>query len=88
MFINHSTEPNYDVVSDIALRDIIKGEELFEDYRMMDNWEKVRPSEKNIWLTAISAIKPKSPRSLIVARLAQRITKNFVRNWTRGLATW
>ena len=49
-FINHSTEPNYDVVSDTALRDIQKGEELFEDYRMMDNWEQVRPLKDNPWL--------------------------------------
>ena len=50
MFINHSTDPNYDVVSDTALKDIKKGEELFEDYRAMDNWEKVRPLKDNPWL--------------------------------------
>lgn len=50
MFVNHSINPNYDVVSDTALRDIKKGEELFEDYRAMDNWEKVRPLDKNPWL--------------------------------------
>ena len=53
MFINHTANReklNYDVVSDTALRDIKKGEELFEDYRVMDNWTKVRPVEKNLWL--------------------------------------
>lgn len=50
MFINHSINPNYDVVSDTALRDIKKGEEILEDYRAMDNWEKVRPVEDNLWL--------------------------------------
>ena len=50
MFMNHSVDPNYDVVSDKALRDIREGEELFEDYRVMDNWEKVRSTEKNPWL--------------------------------------
>ena len=53
MFINHSANRenvNYDVVSDMALKDIRKGDELFEDYRAMDNWEKVRPVEKNLWL--------------------------------------
>ena len=53
MFINHSCDPekiNYDVVTDTSLRDIACGEELLEDYRMMDNWEKVRPVDKNPWL--------------------------------------
>ena len=53
MFINHSPnreEINYDVVSDTALKDIPKDTELFEDYRVMDNWEKVRPLNKNPWL--------------------------------------
>lgn len=40
-FINHSDNPNYDVVSDIALKDIKKGEELLEDYRVMENAEKI-----------------------------------------------
>ena len=40
-FINHSDNPNYDVVSDTALRDIECGEELLEDYRLMDNADKV-----------------------------------------------
>jgi len=40
-FINHSDNPNYDVVSDTALRDIEEGEELLEDYRLMDNADKV-----------------------------------------------
>ena len=50
MFINHSTNPNYDVVSDTAFKDIKKGEELYEDYRAMTNWEKVRPLKDNPWL--------------------------------------
>ena len=49
-FVNHSTDPNYDLVSDMALRDIPAGRELFEDYRIMENWEKVRPVDKNLWL--------------------------------------
>lgn len=40
-FCNHSTEPNYAVVTDTALKDISKGEEVLEDYRLMDNAEKV-----------------------------------------------
>src|SRR3990167_7480921 len=53
MFINHSPDPaevNYDVVTDTALKDIPRNTELFEDYRVMDNWEKVRPLNKNPWL--------------------------------------
>ena len=43
-FINHdSHNANYDVVSDTAIRDIDEGEELFEDYRAMTNWQLVYP---------------------------------------------
>ena len=42
-FVNHSYEPNYDPAGDVALRDIVKGEEIFEDYRIMPNWSKVFP---------------------------------------------
>ena len=50
MFINHSCDANYDVVSDTALRDIKKGEEILENYTAMTNWEKVRPLKENPWL--------------------------------------
>ena len=50
MFVNHSCNPNYDVVSDTALRDIVNGEEILENYTAMVNWEKVRPIDKNSWL--------------------------------------
>lgn len=43
-FCNHSDNPNYDVVSDTALRDIKKGEEILEDYRVMDNWQVAYPN--------------------------------------------
>ena len=59
MFMNHSPDPekvNYDVVSDRALKDIPKNTELFEDYRMMENWEKVRPLDKNQWLNQKNGI--------------------------------
>ena len=42
-FINHADDPNYDVGTDTALRDIRKGEEIFEDYRLMDNHGMVYP---------------------------------------------
>lgn len=42
-FLNHSETPNYDAVNDKALRDIKKGEELTEDYRLIENFEKVFP---------------------------------------------
>ena len=41
MFVNHSYEPNYDVVSDTALKDIKMGGEVLEDYCAMDNAERV-----------------------------------------------
>lgn len=37
-FCNHSPVPNYDVVTDTALKNIKKGDEMLEDYRMMSNW--------------------------------------------------
>lgn len=40
-FLNHSDEPNYDAMTDMALRDIKAGEEVTEDYRKIDGWEDV-----------------------------------------------
>ena len=45
-FMNHSDIPNYDEKDDTALRDIKAGEEIFENYKNMLNWEKAFP-----WLT-------------------------------------
>lgn len=47
-FVNHSNEPNYDPLNDIALCDILSGEEVTEDYRMMPNWERVFPWIKDL----------------------------------------
>lgn len=43
MFINHSEDPNYNVATDTALREIKRGEEITEDYCFMDNAEKAHP---------------------------------------------
>ena len=40
-FLNHSDEPNYDAIEDVALRDIEAGEEVTEDYRKIEGWEDV-----------------------------------------------
>jgi hypothetical protein len=48
-FMNHSDTPNYDPVTDLALADIAKGEEVFEDYRKIANYEKAFP-----WLAVVS----------------------------------
>ena len=42
-FVNHSENPNYDVVSDTALKDIRAEEEVLEDYRAMQNWQLAYP---------------------------------------------
>lgn len=42
-FLNHSEDPNYDAKNDVALRAIKKGEEVTEDYRLIDNYQKVFP---------------------------------------------
>ena len=39
-FMNHSDTPNYDPRTDLALADIKAGEEVFEDYRVIPNYEK------------------------------------------------
>lgn len=42
-WMNHSEEPNYDAVADIALRDIEAGEEVTENYRLIPNSETIFP---------------------------------------------
>lgn len=42
-FMNHSDNPNYDAVKDIAFEDINAGEEITEDYRKIEGWEKLFP---------------------------------------------
>ena len=50
-FMNHSSKNyNYDIISDTALKDILTGEELLENYQFMDNWELVYPPEKCPWI--------------------------------------
>ena len=45
-YMNHSEEPNYDARTDIVLKDITKGEEVTEDYRLINGYAQVYP-----WLT-------------------------------------
>ena len=45
-YMNHSSNHNYDNKTDKALRDIAEGEEITEDYTVIDGYEKVYP-----WLT-------------------------------------
>lgn len=54
MFMNHSSKPNYDVVRDIALKNIKKGEEVLEDYRAMQNYELAYP-DLNQWENVLNA---------------------------------
>lgn len=42
-FMNHSIHPNYNTKDDTALKNIAKGEEITEDYFVMENVEKVFP---------------------------------------------
>ena len=39
--MNHSEENNYDGITDVVLKDIKKGEEIFENYKQIPNYEKV-----------------------------------------------
>jgi len=45
-YLNHSADPNYDAVNDIALKDIAKGEEVTEDYRLIKDYQIVFPHLK------------------------------------------
>lgn len=40
-YMNHSDTPNYDAKSDTVLRDISEGEELTEDYRLIEGYQQV-----------------------------------------------
>ena len=80
-FMNHSSVDNYDPMTDTALCDIIKGEEIFEDYKLMANWEKVWPPNKNQWLLATNAVLMSlEQKSSLVARLVRYLTKSFAQN--------
>lgn len=48
-YLNHSESANYDALTDVALGDIIAGEEITENYRRIPNYEKVFP-----WLSTPS----------------------------------
>lgn len=39
-YINHYDFPNYDPITDLTLKDIKAGEEITEDYRRIEGWEK------------------------------------------------
>jgi SET domain-containing protein len=40
-YVNHSEDANYDAIKDIALKDIKEGEEITEDYRKINGFDKV-----------------------------------------------
>ena len=42
-FLNHSDTPNVDAKNDVALADIPKGEELAEDYRLVESYQQIFP---------------------------------------------
>lgn len=42
-FVNHSGEPNYDLATDTALKDIKAGEEVTENYKLMKNYGIIYP---------------------------------------------
>lgn len=42
-FMNHDSNPNYNNMTDTALRNIKAGEEIFEDYTSIPGWETAFP---------------------------------------------
>jgi hypothetical protein len=42
IYVQHNNKPNYDFNTDKAKRDIFKGEEITQDFRKMEKWEKIK----------------------------------------------
>lgn len=42
-YCNHSDDANYDAKEDVTLREIKKGEEITENYKLIDGWEDIYP---------------------------------------------
>lgn len=42
-FMNHSDSPNYDPYTDKVLCDIMEGEEITEDYKIVPNYKEIYP---------------------------------------------
>ena len=42
-YMNHSENPNYSNTTDLILKDVKKGEEVFENYKDIPNWEVAFP---------------------------------------------
>lgn len=42
-YMNHSDDPNYDPYLDLTLKDIKAGEEILEDYKLIDGWQEAHP---------------------------------------------
>lgn len=40
-FINHAESANYDCAKDIMLKDVKEGDEIFENYRALENYQKI-----------------------------------------------
>ena len=47
-YLNHSNTPNYDAKNDVMLEETLQGEEIVEDYRRIEGWEKVFPFLKDM----------------------------------------
>ena len=42
-YMNHSDEPNYDGELDLTIKDIKAGDEILEDYRLIEGWRDAHP---------------------------------------------
>lgn len=40
-YLNHQDDANYDAVKDVLLKDVKAGEEITENYKLIENWGKV-----------------------------------------------
>mgnify|MGYP001562366073 CR=1 FL=1 len=79
-YMNHDSEnPNYDPKTDTAIRKIYKGEELFENYLLMANAEKVWPDIK-LWPNVSSVQQSKSLKNISVAGRVISYIKNWLKN--------
>lgn len=78
-FVNHSEDPNYDILTDCAINDIAKGEEIFSNYKQMANYEKVWP-DIDTWQNVTNVEQKKSWMSLSGVRHVRQSIKGLFKS--------
>ena len=63
-YINHSDDPNYNFLTDIAIKDIKAGEEITEDYRQIPGWQALFTWLVKVKTQKSNEVKPKKTRQV------------------------